>query len=226
MSTSDQVRAILGGTIAGLPGRSGVPTAPRRAQRAGPDRPPAQPADPDRAGRHAQGRQVHAGECPCRARTSRRPTPPRPPASSPGSGTARRPRSPRITAAAAGPTCRSPAPPRRGPHVRLRQPRPRGRRRPRRRMAGRRADRHHDHRHPRHVVAVARCLGSGPCGCWCPRTVCRGSTRWCSCCGPSTPPTSRCSSRSANSSAVPRARWASSAWRRGPTRSARAASTR
>src|SRR3954454_1772110 len=44
---------------------------------------------------------------------------------------------------------------RQGADVRLRQPRPRGRRRPRRGVARRRADRHHDHRHPRHLVAVA-----------------------------------------------------------------------
>ena len=43
----------------------------------------------------------------------------------------------------------------RRPDVRLRRPRPRGRRRPRRRVAGRRTHRRDDHRHARHVVAVA-----------------------------------------------------------------------
>ena len=45
-----------------------------------------------------------------------------------------------------------------GPDVRLRQPRPRRRRRPRRGVARRRTHRHHDHRHPWHVVAVPRRL--------------------------------------------------------------------
>ena len=53
---------------------------------------------------------------------------------------------------------------------------------------------------------VARRLRSAHCGCWCPTTGCRASTPWCFCCARSTPPTSHCSSRSANSSAGRRAR--------------------
>ena len=65
MSTSDQVRAILGGTIQAY--RAIRRTAIGRcAQRARADRPAAQPADPHRAGRNAEGRQVHLGECACR----------------------------------------------------------------------------------------------------------------------------------------------------------------
>ena len=110
--------------------------------------------------------------------------------------------------------------------VRLRQPRSRGRRRPGRGVARRRADRRHHHRHPGHVVAVARCLRTHAAAAGARRTGCRGWTRWCSCCAPSTPQISRCSSRSVNWSAGRRVRSASSGWPRGPTRSARAGSTR
>ena len=83
-----------------LSGRARLPRTSRCVQRTGPHRRPAQPADPDRPGRHPQGRQVHTGEC-VGGENIAPPTPPRPPASSPGSGTAPPRRSPPTTSAVA-----------------------------------------------------------------------------------------------------------------------------
>ena len=81
VSTSDQVRAILGGTIQAYRGEPAYRQRPGCLPRTGPHRRAAQRTDPHRAGRHAQGGKVHSGQRVGRARTSRRPTPPRPPGS-------------------------------------------------------------------------------------------------------------------------------------------------
>ncbi len=60
---------------------------------------------------------------------------------------------------------------------------------------------------PGHLVAVARRVRNAPCGCWFPRgRRAAGRRGGVPAAHPRTPPTSRCSSRSANSSAGPRAR--------------------